>query len=613
VLSYLDIENFRKFDRYRLEFGRRNLLVGPNNAGKSTVIEALRLVSIVINRLGNLNPVPAPEWLEDGKGGAGYFPSLRGLDFSLGRETFHQYAEPPAKISAQLISGGRIHVYVGPGGDVFATAQAPDGLPVTTKRDARLLGLQRVGIQPQVGPVSYIERELADRYVRGAIDSSLAPTHFRNQLRLLEGYFEDFKVAAERSWPGLALDRIEGVGLGTDRHLALFLRDGEFVGELAAMGHGLQMWLQLMWFLARAAGDATIVLDEPDVYMHPDLQRRLIRILFQRNQQVIVATHSVEMMAEVEPDELISIDSSDRKARPARKIADVQRVVDQIGGVHNIEFARLARAKQCLVMPAGDVRLLSRWYDLIASREHGALDLLPTFPCEGWGEWPYVIAYKRAIDQLRDEPMHMICLLPGGMVPEELFEAKRAEAKHEGIDLYIWRRRGLPSYAIDPYVIGRLLGSNPEDVRPAIVAAQLEAIADTLRDDARAYVALVRDTLAGTLDTDRWVTECWKSPDGRLSLIPGRLAILRVSAWANQLYGTKIGLRDLVAEFRTEDLDPEIQAVLSTIAAGKRVASIGNVEPARPWPLGEDQVANGAQQASVTEVLDLFEAAGLFD
>ena len=44
-----------------------------------------------------------------------------------------------------------------------------------------------------------------------------------------------------------------------------------------------------------------LVLDEPDVYMHPDLQRRLIRFLLRRDQQVIVATHSIEMMSEVEP------------------------------------------------------------------------------------------------------------------------------------------------------------------------------------------------------------------------------------------------------------------------------------------------------------------------
>ncbi len=136
---------FRKFDRYRLEFGQRNLLVGPNNAGKSTIIEALRLISIVINRLGNLNPERPPEWVEHGKAVSGFFPSLRGLDFALGQETFHHYSEPPAKISAQLTSGGRIEVYVGPNGEVFATAHTPDGFPITTKREARLLDLRRVG------------------------------------------------------------------------------------------------------------------------------------------------------------------------------------------------------------------------------------------------------------------------------------------------------------------------------------------------------------------------------------------------------------------------------------------------------------------------------------
>jgi hypothetical protein len=33
------------------------------------------------------------------------------------------------------------------------------------------------------------------------------------------------------------------------------------------MGHGLQMWLQTMWFLARVGYAACAILDEPDVYM----------------------------------------------------------------------------------------------------------------------------------------------------------------------------------------------------------------------------------------------------------------------------------------------------------------------------------------------------------
>jgi predicted ATPase len=617
VLSHLAIENFRKFERYHLDFARRNLLVGPNNAGKSTIIEALRLVSIVVNRLGNLNPERAPAWIRETGIEFGVFPSLRWLDFILERETFHQYSEPPAKISARLTSGARVTVFVGDGGEVFATAHAPDGVPVTTKRDARQLSLERIGIQPQVGPVARHERELADRYIRGALDSSLAPTHFRNQLRLLDSYFEDFKLASEQSWPGLALNGIEGVGLGNDRHLALFLRDGAFVGELAAMGHGLQMWLQLMWFLTRAGNDATIVLDEPDVYMHPDLQRRLIRILFQRRQQVIVATHSIEMMAEVEPEEIIAIDSSQRQARPAKKIADIQSVVDQIGGVHNIQFARLARADRCLVVPPGDGRLLSRWYDLQAVQDEGTLELLPIFPCSGLHEWPYVIAAKRTIDQVRDEPIRMICLLPGGPLPPHLFERRRQEAEREGIDLHIWSRRTLESFALDPYVIARMFNQEDE-VTPAAVAAQLDEIAADFFEDGRNYMVSLCDMLGQTLDVDSWLTEHWDSHVVRLSLVPGRPVVLRLSAWANQRYDKKIGLRDLVATFREEDLDPELSAVLGAVASEEFVAGIRPTRPGWTWPRdeaqGRSEKARKSPQAELTaeDILEIFNAAGVF-
>ncbi len=268
MLTRLDITNFRKFDRFAIDFGPRNLLVGANNAGKSTLIEAIRLVSIVVNRLGALNFGAAPEWLDSGLP-RGVAPSLRGMDFDLGREIFHHYADPPATIVARFSSGDSVTVDIGDGADIFAVARDSEGIAYTTKAQARALRLPRIGIQPQVGPLARMERPLNDRYVRGALDSTLAPLHFRNQLRLLEPYFEDFKAAAESTWPGLAIDGIEAEGLGDERRIGLYLRDGGFVGEASAMGHGLQMWLQLMWFLARSRDDGTVVLDEPDVYMHP--------------------------------------------------------------------------------------------------------------------------------------------------------------------------------------------------------------------------------------------------------------------------------------------------------------------------------------------------------
>ena len=139
---------------------------------------------------------------------------------------------------------------------------------------------------PQVAPVALDERGLTTDYVRGAISSHLAPLHFRNQLKILSEYFPSFKDMSETTWPGLQIQDLTGGGLISDDPLQLMARDEDFVAEIAAMGHGLQMWLQTMWFLARSMEVSTVILDEPDVYMHPDIQRRLIRYIKNKFHQI---------------------------------------------------------------------------------------------------------------------------------------------------------------------------------------------------------------------------------------------------------------------------------------------------------------------------------------
>jgi recombinational DNA repair ATPase RecF len=63
MLRQLRMQNFRCFDDHTIIFEPNTVVVGKNNAGKSSVIEALRLVSAVVNRKG-ATFVPAPKWLE---------------------------------------------------------------------------------------------------------------------------------------------------------------------------------------------------------------------------------------------------------------------------------------------------------------------------------------------------------------------------------------------------------------------------------------------------------------------------------------------------------------------------------------------------------------------
>ena len=67
----------------------------------------------------------------------------------------------------------------------------------------------------------------------------------------------------------------------------------------------MQIWLQLLLHLFRQRDADVVVLDEPDVFLHSDLQRRLLQLLESLPAQTISSTHSAEVIAEADSSESV--------------------------------------------------------------------------------------------------------------------------------------------------------------------------------------------------------------------------------------------------------------------------------------------------------------------
>src|SRR5215472_17546506 len=80
MLAAIILQNYRAFERHRIEFRPLTIAVAKNNAGKSTVIEALRLISLVTQSYRGLSFRQAPEAIELGIHYVGVSPSLKHLD-----------------------------------------------------------------------------------------------------------------------------------------------------------------------------------------------------------------------------------------------------------------------------------------------------------------------------------------------------------------------------------------------------------------------------------------------------------------------------------------------------------------------------------------------------
>jgi predicted ATP-dependent endonuclease of OLD family len=73
-------------------------------------------------------------------------------------------------------------------------------------------------------------------------------------------------------------------------------------------GFGFQIWCQLLTHLAQAGDADLIVVDEPEVYLHPDVQRQLLPLLKTLGPAILLATHSAAILSGAQADEILLID-----------------------------------------------------------------------------------------------------------------------------------------------------------------------------------------------------------------------------------------------------------------------------------------------------------------
>jgi hypothetical protein len=416
--------------------------------------------------------------------------------------------------------------------------------------------------------------------IRRGDGTYLAPQHFRNQLWLYEDFYEEFVSIAEATWPGLQITELKGDDLHPDESLKLLVRDTDFVGEVSLMGHGLQMWLQVVWFLARAPRNGTVVLDEPDVYMHPDLQRKLLGLVRREFKQLLIATHSVEIVTDVAPSSILSVDRRRPESGFVTSLPGLQEVVDGIGSVQNVQIARLMRSPSFYLVEGRDVKLL-RILQSVAQPRALPMDLVPHAQLGGRGGWSSGVPARLPTTNAEGGKIRSYAILDRDYFPDTEVAERYNEARTWGIQLRIWSRKELENFLLVPQAISRYItaragnGVTPPDA--AAVSAEIDKVIKSMREepilDSMATLLLARDKKGGLSKANKAarkiVSSRWKTREGRWAIAPGKEVIARLSRWSQREFGVGFGAEVLARELLADEVDPEVSEVIAAIVQAR--------------------------------------------
>jgi predicted ATP-dependent endonuclease of OLD family len=334
-LRKLYLENFGPFKNYEVEFPADSssciLITGKNNAGKTTIIRGLKLISSALKFAGSSPRPIIRELLKK---------DVRNIDIN---RMVYQFEAHEATIEATFDNEKSIKVSL----DTSNQSIYCEIPPHTHASMSRLFSFL-----PPLGQLAEQETLLTEKYLLNSLDSSLAPLHLRNHLYhfFSPGQYQQIKEILRDTWEGVELQDCEydlASGL-----LTCIYREGLFYNEIAWAGQGLQIWLQIITHLVRLAEYPVLVLDEPEIFLHPKKQHDLIQLLQDHYAGcAIIATHSSELMNNVDISHIIYV-QKDSTRSILRKTSDknaLEKVRRNIGSSFNFHASQFEDVEALLM------------------------------------------------------------------------------------------------------------------------------------------------------------------------------------------------------------------------------------------------------------------------
>jgi energy-coupling factor transporter ATP-binding protein EcfA2 len=591
------VENFKAFDKFSLSLGDDAFLVGPNNAGKSTLISALKACAYMLRHASS----KAPSTIEIDRGRQVHAYPLQEGSFGLLTENLrHEFRDVESRVElgfkggASLTAVWPVKTEEAEGSEIeededdyyeFEVEQEevpngffylflPTGMQPQRPVDVRR-GFPSLGVIPILTPIQLRESLLSRDHVRANVDGRLASRHFRNQLywytveRNAELEFDTYRELVQEWQPDFALQELRV----QPENIDLFYEESgsRVPKEISWAGDGVQVWLQILLHVLRLREHATVVLDEPDVYLHPDLQRKLVRLLESQSCQTITATHSSEVLAESSPSRVIWVDKT--RARATRAPSDhlLTQLTRSLGSQFNLRLARALRTRVALFFEGDDMKLFRNLAQTAGATLVATETGVTTIPIEGYTNWSNVEAFAWLAKDLLRSSVSVMLTLDRDYRSDSATRTVVRTLKAAGIDAHIWERHELESYLLVPAAIARV-SKAPAD----LVESWLEEIVDDLRPDIFAGMHFEHSQeKRKTRDHQITVTQkfakdferAWADKGWRLKVAPAKETLTALNQRLQESGHKAASSRALSRALRRQEMDDELIFVLGEAEA----------------------------------------------
>ena len=199
----VDFYRFKAFSRFRFQLRHFNILVGPNNAGKSTILAAFRILAAAMRKA----VARSPEFVRGPNGDTrGYRVDLSAISVAEENIFFNYDDSEAATITFTFSNKNKLVLYFPEQGSCYLI---PDSLgkPIRTPSNFRAQFNCPISFVPILGPVEHHENLFEKQAARSALFNYRAARNFRNIWYHFPDKFDEFRDTLIKTWPNMDINR----------------------------------------------------------------------------------------------------------------------------------------------------------------------------------------------------------------------------------------------------------------------------------------------------------------------------------------------------------------------------------------------------------------------
>ena len=569
MIKKIQLRGFRGYAEFELVCKNYNCIVGPNNAGKSTLLDALRILSDILRYAYRRRSQTASN--SDGRIVAQHIVPISQIGVTTANVAYN-YSHEPAELRYTHENGNTLTIYVHPDKQVVAELDTQDRI-VRSVSDYREHFPINLVVVPTLGPFEEEEAYFLDSTVEKNMNTRLAHRNFRNILyRMTSAEYGELQELVSQTWPDVTLQRPERYG--HPAQLTLMYNEGRMPREVHWAGFGFQVWLQLLLQILRGkTTDSVLVLDEPDVYLHADLQRRLTRLARDRFKQVFIATHSAEIINELSPGEIVSVSRAWRTGRRVQTDEGYRALFSYVGSSENAEFARLARSRRIMFFEGEDRKLLKRVLRIAKADNLVSDPDTILMKADGFGNWSRITGAAWTLKNALEMDVKIGALFDRDYRCDGEVEKFESGVSSEEIMCRVLRKKELENYLLVPDLLVRSiiarLNDRGKSVSESEALSMIDEILESHRGDVHAactgfyvkHMAIVSkeiDPVTVVGQANKLFEGKWKVREDALSLVPGKAFISDISRKLQTDFGSSLSPAFLASRMQASEIDDEI-------------------------------------------------------